>query len=296
MLKCSCFALVCENTCLREIKAPEKKKKKAAQLLKDNEIFLVEIQAMYPGQLMEVCILPSQIPAPGSEQDSFSSSPCPSQAGRDVQCLAADRTRTSLLPLLPATCPTERQTEQFYSGTGQPLSAHTFWRLTIQRFLWYKCCPIQYLVDQPKAAGLHSSPLSKRGAELLLPQFWHQNAPLYPGFYSQQKYCVKAQREQVTDVSVPCSDRPSCPHSNPKLQELWRPLGPQLQGQGISYSDSCPCTKLFYLVLSTWGKLLAIFSLNPTSDDFCLGLDLQMKYNALGSLGLGMALLACSLG
>lgn len=171
--------------------------------------------------MSSIPVFPSPIPAPGSQQDSFFSSPCPSEAGRDAKHPAAGRTTFSRFPFPPATHPTERQTEQFYPGAGQPPLAHIFGRLTLQCFHCLSTVPSSTWLTDPKLPPSAAAPCPKREARALLLQLQLQlqlqNGPLSPGFFGQQKYQSKAQSEQVTDVPAPCLDRPSCPYSNPKL-------------------------------------------------------------------------------
>lgn len=114
--------------------------------------------------MSSIPVFPSPIPAPGSQQDSFFSCPCPSEAGRGAKRPAAGRTTFRRFPFPPATHPTERQTEQFHPGAGQPPSAHTFGRLTLQCFHCLSTVPSSTWLTDPKLLGpSFSSSSSKMG-------------------------------------------------------------------------------------------------------------------------------------
>lgn len=99
---------------------------------------------------------PSQIPAPGSEQNSFFSSWSLSQAGRDQKCPVAKRTRFNCFPFPPAIHLTEGQTQIFFWDWTAPASTHIL-KTDYLMLPSLKDCPIQYLVDRPKVAALHHS-------------------------------------------------------------------------------------------------------------------------------------------
>lgn len=108
---------------------------------------------------------------------------------RNTQPLAGPGSTVSLSlqPLTP-----QKDEHKFFSGTGQPLSAHTFWRLTIQCCHRLNTAPSNTWLTDPKLQPSATAP-DQVGSQGPASQL--QNNPLSPGCCSQQKYQVKVQRE-----------------------------------------------------------------------------------------------------
>lgn len=208
MLKHICFALVCEKTCTREIKAPEKKQHKRIIKIQWNLLSWnasdVPLSINISSHVIHSCF-PLSNPSSWLSARQLFQLPVPLWSRQRCKAPSCRQDHIQTFPF-PSSHSPHRKANRAVSSWGwtAPIGTH-FWKTDSSMLPLFKHCPIQYLADRPKAAGA------------LLLQRQLQNGPLSPGFFGQQKYQSKAQSEQVIDVPAPCLDRPSCPYSNPKL-------------------------------------------------------------------------------
>lgn len=268
MLKLICFALVCENTCTREVTAPEKKQHRR----------IIKIQWNLPSwntsdiplsTNVNSCIIHSYFPLsnPSSrlgQQVSFFSSPSPSKTGRGVKHPAADRTGFSSFPLPPIHSP-HRKANSGFILDGQPLSARTFWRLTLQ-------C-VHHLSTWLTDPKLPSSTAAPRLREEPRPSFSSSSTKTATSprvSIVNKNTRSRHRRSRWLMCRLPAQTGPAVPIATPSYRSCNGHSAPS--HTPVAATMQSLSTHFYAFGANCW----QFFSPNPMPDGFCLGLDLRM--------------------
>lgn len=168
MLKHICFALVCEKTCTREIKAPEKKQHK--RIIKTQWNLLswntsdVPLSTNISLHVIHSCF-PLSNPSSWLSARQLFQLPVPLWSRQRCKAPSCRQDHIQPFPFPSSHSPHRKANRAVLSWGGTaPIGTH-IWKTDSSMLPLFKHCPIQYLADRPKAAALRRSPLSQERSQ-----------------------------------------------------------------------------------------------------------------------------------
>ena len=292
MLKRICFALVCENTCTREIKTPEKKQHKRIVKIQWNlpswNTSDVPLSTNVSSHIIH-SYFPLSNPSSRLWARQLLQLPVPLRSRQRCKTPSCRQDQVQLFPCLSSHSPHRKANKQ--SSFIQPLSAQTFRRLTIQCFHRLSTAPSSTRLTDPKLLPSTAAPCPRE-----------EPGPCFSSSSSKVSIVNKNTRSRHRGsrwlmCQLPARTGPAVPIATPSYRSCDGLSAPShKRGVLLALTPATATMQSHSIHFYAFGvNCWQFFSLNPMPDVFCLGLDLQMKQNALGSLGLAKALFACSL-